>query len=68
MKLVNVPYNQKLEDTKSKEFQQLASNLEGLVSMTSKDDPMTFLFIVPFLLSTLFIVNLLALRAFLRVK
>lgn len=34
MKLVDVPYDQKLEDTNSKEFDKLADNLEALVSFT----------------------------------
>lgn len=34
MKLVDVPYNEKLENTKSKEFENLAVNLEAIVSLT----------------------------------
>lgn len=34
MKLVDVPYDQKLEDTTSKEFNKLADDLEEIVSLT----------------------------------
>lgn len=33
MKLDSMEYNQKLEDTKSKEFQELADDLEEIVSL-----------------------------------
>lgn len=39
MKLVDVPYNQKLEDTNSKEFEDLAVKLEGILKENFKTDP-----------------------------
>lgn len=44
MKLADVPYDQKLEDTKSKEFENLAVNLEAIVSLTPKEDDFSILF------------------------
>lgn len=38
MKLVDVPYNQKLENTKSKEFEDLAVNLEAFLTDAYKKD------------------------------
>ncbi|KAK5862469.1 hypothetical protein PBY51_017862 [Eleginops maclovinus] len=38
MKLVDVPYNQNLEDTGSEEFESLADNLEALISTNYKTD------------------------------
>lgn len=55
MKLVGVPYDQELENTDSTEFEDLAVNLEALVSLTPKEDD--FPIFVPFLSSTVFIVN-----------
>lgn len=55
MKLEGVPYDQKLEDTNSKEFEGLASNLEAIVSLTPKED--YFPIFVLFLSSALFTVN-----------
>ncbi|XP_033959295.1 suppressor of tumorigenicity 14 protein homolog [Pseudochaenichthys georgianus] len=40
MKLVDVPYDQKLEDTNSKEFDKLADNLEALLLQNYKKDPL----------------------------
>ncbi|XP_010788004.1 suppressor of tumorigenicity 14 protein homolog [Notothenia coriiceps] len=40
MKLVDVPYDQKLEDTNSKEFGKLADNLEALLLQNYKKDPL----------------------------
>ena len=52
MKLANVPYNQKLEDTNSNDFKDLAEDLQATVSLTpKKDDFPTF---VPFPWSIMF--------------
>nr|XP_020493044.1 suppressor of tumorigenicity 14 protein homolog [Labrus bergylta] len=40
MKLVDVPYNKKLEDTKSKEFRALADNLGAILEENYKKDPL----------------------------
>ncbi|XP_074510127.1 suppressor of tumorigenicity 14 protein homolog [Sebastes fasciatus] len=40
MKLVDVPYNHKLEDTNSKEFEDLANKLEGVLKENFKKDPL----------------------------
>ncbi|KAM8869239.1 suppressor of tumorigenicity 14 protein homolog [Spinachia spinachia] len=40
MKLVDVTYNQKLEDTDSKEFDELAVNLEAILKETYMSDPL----------------------------
>ncbi|XP_070767467.1 suppressor of tumorigenicity 14 protein homolog [Enoplosus armatus] len=40
MKLVGVPYNQKLEDTKSKDFEELAVKLEAILKENYKKDPL----------------------------
>ncbi|XP_034553462.1 suppressor of tumorigenicity 14 protein [Notolabrus celidotus] len=40
MKLVDVPYNEKLEDTKSKEFEALADKLEAILGENYKTDPL----------------------------
>uniref|UniRef100_UPI0037E8BAA5 suppressor of tumorigenicity 14 protein n=1 Tax=Semicossyphus pulcher TaxID=241346 RepID=UPI0037E8BAA5 len=40
MKLVNVPYNQKLEDAKSKEFGKLSDNLEAVLEENYQTDPL----------------------------
>lgn len=50
-----MPYDQKLEDTNSKEFKDSAENLQATVSLTPKKDG--FSTCVPFLWFTLFIVN-----------
>lgn len=55
MKLDNVQYDEMLEDTDSQQFQNLAGNLEAIVSLTPKED--YFPIFAPFLSSTLFIVN-----------
>ncbi|XP_040899744.1 suppressor of tumorigenicity 14 protein homolog [Toxotes jaculatrix] len=39
MKLVDVPYDQTLEDTDSKEFRDLAENLEAILEENYKTDP-----------------------------
>ncbi|XP_039972916.1 suppressor of tumorigenicity 14 protein homolog [Xiphias gladius] len=39
MKLVGVPYDKKLEDTNSKEFEDLARNLEAILGENYKKDP-----------------------------
>lgn len=41
MKLVDVPYKEQLEYTDSKEFEDLADNLEAIVSLTFKVDDVT---------------------------
>lgn len=41
MKLVEVPYKEQLEYTDSKEFADLADNLEAIVSLTFKVDDVT---------------------------
>ncbi|XP_068592623.1 suppressor of tumorigenicity 14 protein homolog [Cebidichthys violaceus] len=40
MKLVDVPYNQKLENTNSKEFEDLAVKLEAVLKENYKKDPL----------------------------
>lgn len=55
MKLVGVKYDQKLENTESKEFKDLAANLEATVSLTPKEDDSPIF--VPFLSSALFVLN-----------
>lgn len=42
MKLVDVPYDQKLEDTSSKEFEDLADNLQAIVSLTPQKDDLSY--------------------------
>lgn len=42
LKLVAVPYNQRLEDTSSREFDTMADKLEANVSWTPDDDDDTF--------------------------
>ncbi|XP_029929211.1 suppressor of tumorigenicity 14 protein homolog isoform X2 [Myripristis murdjan] len=39
MKLANMPYSQKLEDTTSKEFQELADDLQEILERNYKKDP-----------------------------
>ncbi|XP_047454013.1 suppressor of tumorigenicity 14 protein homolog [Mugil cephalus] len=40
MKLLNVPYDQKLEDTDSREFKELGRNLEAILGEYYKTDPL----------------------------
>lgn len=44
MKLVGEQYNQKLEDTESPQFKDLATKLEATVSLTPKEDDFLLLF------------------------
>lgn len=53
--MVGVKYDQKLENTESKEFKDLAAKLEATVSLTPEEDDSPIF--VPILSSTLFILN-----------
>ena len=59
MKLVGEQYDQKLEDTDSREFTDLATKLEATVSLRPKEDDFSpsFFFFSPFLSSTLWSVS-----------
>lgn len=59
MKLVGEQYNQKLEDTESPQFKDLATKLEATVSLTPKEDDflLLFFFFAPFRSSTLWSVR-----------
>lgn len=59
MKLVGEQYNQKLEDTESPQFKDLATKLEATVSLTPKEDDslLLFFFFAPFHSSTLWSVR-----------